>query len=137
MWNTFPSKHTTYFFHICERVHLGILFMLTKTTKRLITIFEITIRKWNCVGIEYNRIIELISHWFKNSLFEIFLFPPQIEMNFHNLFCSKKSTQSASTLAVCLLENFDLFMSMQMLINTPPESTHLGQCSKNKTMAMK
>lgn len=60
MWNTFPSKHTTYFFHICERVHLGILFMLTKTTKRLITIFEITIRKWNCVGIEYNRIIELI-----------------------------------------------------------------------------
>ena len=50
---------------------------------------------------------------------------------------SLKTTQSASTLAVCLLENFDLFMSMQMLINTPPESTHLGQCSKIKTMAMK
>ena len=66
-----------------------------------------------------------ITHWFKNSLFEIFLFPPRIEMNFHNLFCSKKTTQSASTLAVCLLQNFYLFMSMQMLINTPPESRTL------------
>ena len=32
MWNTFPSKHTTTFFHFCVRLHLGILFMLTKTT---------------------------------------------------------------------------------------------------------
>ena len=82
--------------------------------------------------LEIPCIILLYPHWFKNSSFEIFIFPPRIEMNFHNLFCSKKSTQDALTMGVGLLANFDLFISMQMLINTPPESTHLGHCSKSK-----
>ena len=30
IWNTFPSKHTSTIFIFCVRVHLGILFMLTK-----------------------------------------------------------------------------------------------------------
>ena len=35
------------------------------------------------------NIFDMQAHWFKNSSFEIFLFPPRIELTFHNLFCSK------------------------------------------------